>query len=232
MAGWGSVFASGLGGLGDAGVQFGLAAYGNAKAAKAAKKDRNFQEYMSDTAYQRMVVDLKKAGLNPMMALMKGGASTPGGSTAKTFVPDAKPVTTALATRKLSQELKNMESTERLSNSQATKNQMETMLAEAGIARQNQDTATSAANQRAIDMSTAIAHLSVPAATNAANIEKGMMGPIYAHSDRVFRSIGGLLTGAAGGVAVKAMSRGGRNAKVLRNAKPTRRPHGGRRTSH
>lgn len=47
-----------------------------------AQKNRDFQLYMSNTAYQRMVEDLKKAGLNPMLAYMNGGASTGGGSTA------------------------------------------------------------------------------------------------------------------------------------------------------
>lgn len=47
--------------------------------AKEAKKNRKFQEQMSNTAHYREVKDLRRAGLNPILSA-NTGASTPSGS--------------------------------------------------------------------------------------------------------------------------------------------------------
>lgn len=45
-------------------------------------KNRQFQERMSSTAWRRGARDMKLAGINPIYAAQKGGASTPSGSMA------------------------------------------------------------------------------------------------------------------------------------------------------
>ena len=70
--GGGDVFAGMLGGLGGLGKQ-------QADKASSARQ-MAFQERMSNTAHQRQMRDLKKAGINPMLSAKLGGASSPTGS--------------------------------------------------------------------------------------------------------------------------------------------------------
>lgn len=59
------------------------------------KANKEWMERMSSTAYQRGMEDMKKAGLNPMLAFQQGGASAPSsasptvGAASKTALLDA-----------------------------------------------------------------------------------------------------------------------------------------------
>lgn len=54
----------------------------NAFSASQAQINRDFQERMANSAYQRAVDDMRRAGLNPALAYQQGGAYSPSGSSA------------------------------------------------------------------------------------------------------------------------------------------------------
>lgn len=90
--GIGGAVANGVSGHGDdiSGVLTGGGSY-DYKAQKEAndvnvgmaREQMQFQERMSNSAYQRGMMDMEKAGLNPMLAFSQGGASSPSGAMAQ-----------------------------------------------------------------------------------------------------------------------------------------------------
>jgi hypothetical protein len=64
----------------------------NASSAEQAANQMAFQERMRSTQYQTAVDDIKKAGLNPMLAYSQGGAGTPTGAAGTVYTAPVRNV--------------------------------------------------------------------------------------------------------------------------------------------
>lgn len=107
------------------GAQIAASVKGNKKsrqfARQESKKSRDFVERLSNTAHQRQIADLRKAGLNPILSAGGGGASTQSGAALNAPQLDTSQfASSGLSARRLSQELKNMSAGEKLTNQQET----------------------------------------------------------------------------------------------------------------
>lgn len=150
---WGEIISAGanlLGGLlGQSGAND-----RNQQQIGAAREQMAFQERMSNTAYQRSMADMRAAGLNPILAYQKGGASTPGGAMPNLENPMggwgpalAGAANSAQAAHRLSADVEN-------TRTDTTKKVSENDLVKAGIDKAKADTVTSA-SQAALNAATA-----------------------------------------------------------------------------
>lgn len=85
-----------------------------------AMHNRNFQERMSGSAYQRTMEDMKAAGLNPILSSKLGGASTPPGAQAQLRNIYEGAGSSAIDSARLSKELEQADAKIELDRANAT----------------------------------------------------------------------------------------------------------------
>ncbi len=150
----------------------------NVQNIKLAREQMAFQERMSSTAYQRSMADLRKSGLNPMLAFQQGGASSPGGAQATMRSETEQAVSSAKAGGMMASELKSMASSRELMYNQSR-------LAANASAREAANVQVLQRDQVLKELQANILQLQLPALMNSARVESTRFGKGGAFIDRL-----------------------------------------------
>lgn len=171
-----------------AGIAGGASAFGQWSANRTnrqiAREQMAFQERMSSTAYQRAMADMRAAGLNPLLAFEQGGASTPGGAGTTVESTTGPAVSSALASRRLSEDIKTAKESRDLMYNQS-------LLSRNSARKAAAETEESYKRQDKTEAETELLKASLFSAQNVAEVERSKFGKNAAYIERLRRAIFG-----------------------------------------
>lgn len=140
----------------------------------SSERQMGFQEQMSNTAHQREVIDLREAGLNPILSAKYGGASTPSG--AGFDVGDL--AHSAMQVAKMEAETQNLRKQNEAIESQTALNKQLEKVAQADVGVRH-------ATAKQIGANTAVTQTTLPGLQIEQDIDQTMYGQILRYIGRL-----------------------------------------------
>jgi hypothetical protein len=188
---WPAIIAGGAAVIGAGASYFGARGTNRANLRRA-REQMHFQERMSSTAYQRSMEDMRKAGLNPMLAYKQGGASSPSGAAIPAVNELEPPASSARAVVRAAAEIKEMKARTNAADWAATASASRSSLDTQMMLKAAEEKTTAAALAKTNDLREQMTRNALKNKVGKQAFEKGLMAKWANPMLPIVRSIPGV----------------------------------------